>query len=179
MRKIVFVFDGVIWLSLAIMLLSKNAGTKQIEIPFDGGKTSDTQNIRILSPVKDTLPNPIIDTLEPLEKGEKALGIEVTHQKTGTVAIDICVEVHTTNEVCGPHAGGQSFTTDIPEGQHYLAVTFVNRKKVAREVPHRKDLARDFKLGVSDQTGSAKPSMDLCGFKNLGVKLRIVLLECG
>src|SRR6185503_18910588 len=92
------------------------------------------------------------------------------------IAIDVGVEIYTTNEVCGPHAGRQSFTTDIPESQHYLAVAFVNGKEVAGKVPHRKDLTRDFKLRVSDQTGSAKPSMDLCGFKHLGVKLCIVLL---
>src|SRR4030095_11611326 len=66
------------------------------------------------------------------------------------IAVDVCVEIYTTNEVCGPHAGGQSFTTDISESQHYVAVAFVNRKEVAREMPHRKDFARDFKLGVAD-----------------------------
>jgi hypothetical protein len=92
------------------------------------------------------------------------------------IAIDAGVEIYTTDEVCGPHAGGQSLTADIPESQHYLAVAFVDRKEVAGEVSHCKDLARDFKLGISDQARSAKPSMDLCGFKNLGMKLRIVLL---
>src|SRR5947208_1915164 len=83
------------------------------------------------------------------------------------------------HEMCGPHARGQSFATDITEREYYSAVRMPDGEKITGQMAHGKNLTGNFKVAVTDQARGTKPAVHLSRFEDRRVQLRIILLQCG
>src|SRR5688572_27863849 len=62
-----------------------------------------------------------------------------------------CAHANQCGQMTDPHSGSESLAADVAEGQHHSVLRFFNSKKVAGQVTHSEDLARDLKWSVVNQ----------------------------